>query len=339
MCQPVPDPLLFGVTPSVGVSGRRRQGVRFYLPASAGADHVSRFGKSPEKVLFNPRLTDRAARVYAALAYHHSARTRQCNPSQAQICAQLNISDDTFRRAIAELVFEHVVIRNYEPGRQTEYVLPDLLDSDAAPRKSAGSSPRNSEGITPRKSAADSPQICGSTPRKSAVPPLQPPSSVGVEQSTEQSVQRERDTNRVHYSVDQDPDFVPDPAFSPNDLMAVWRAAKLPLPRSIDQLTQEDALRRLHHNPPHWPAAQIRQAIDKLIADHRGQQALRWAWKDGPSYLARQKPGETQGIEKVLAWEAFGGNGRGGDQSDHRPDAIDEIVERGRRRRAQGGTQ
>ncbi|MBF8279795.1 MAG: hypothetical protein HW385_1227 [candidate division NC10 bacterium] len=159
------------------------------------------------------------------------------------------------------------------------------------------------------------------------VPPVIPPIRTAKDDT---------DNGRIHYSVNQDPDFTADPAFSPNALLTLWRDSKLPLPRSIDQLSQEDALRRLHHNPPHWPAVQIRQAIDKLIADHRGQQALRWAWIGGPSYLAKQKPGEPQGIEKVLGWEPFGATK--GESTHVDGGIVADILARSKARKSRGGT-
>jgi hypothetical protein len=104
--------------------------------------------------------------------------------------------------------------------------------------------------------------------------------------------------------VEPDEGFVPDPTYSANRLLGQWRDAGLPLPRSVHWAAQEDALGRLHREPPHWSQAEVLTAIDKLVADHRGPRVLAWAWRHGPAYLVRRRTAdEPQGIEKVLGWQ------------------------------------
>jgi len=121
---------------------------------------------------------------------------------------------------------------------------------------------------------------------------------------------RVRATHRTNPALESNPNvtvsgnnFTPDASFSPNALLSLWRKSGLPLPYSISILDQEKALRHLHHDPPHWPVKRIRQAVDKLIQDFKGPRELSWAWNRGPAYLTAQKPGEMQGIEKVLNWQ------------------------------------
>lgn len=101
----------------------------------------------------------------------------------------------------------------------------------------------------------------------------------------------------------EEPEFVPDPNYSPNAMLKRWDDGGLPMLRSKHWSEQENAFRRLHFDHPHWSKADIERAIDKLIADHRGPKQLHWAWKEGPVYLVRSSPDSGQGIEKVLNWE------------------------------------
>jgi len=136
--------------------------------------------------------------------------------------------------------------------------------------------------------------------------------------SEEEMLEQVRATNASNPALESNPtvststdtDFVPDPNFSPATLMTRWRKAGLPMARSIDQLRQENALRQLHHNPPHWKVTEIEQAIEKLIADFHGPKELFWAWDKGPAYLLSQKKDDVQGIEKVFAWKSRSSNGR-----------------------------
>ncbi len=112
--------------------------------------------------------------------------------------------------------------------------------------------------------------------------------------------------DQVVHSVHPVEDFTPDPTFSPNALLSQWRTDGLPLPRSIHELEQENGLRRLHHDPPHWSTEEIRQALQILRDDFRsGNEQLRWVWKNGPGYLVKKKPDAPQVIEQVLEWKPF----------------------------------
>jgi hypothetical protein len=112
-----------------------------------------------------------------------------------------------------------------------------------------------------------------------------------------------RESPRADVEVIKEPpdDFTPDPTYNANELYHLWRTLGLPLSHSVNPFEQEDALRRLHHNPPHWTAAQVREAVEKCSKDFHGAKLIPWAWTYGPVYLAKQtKPSEPQGIDKIL---------------------------------------
>lgn len=159
------------------------------------------------------------------------------------------------------------------------------------------------------------------TKRAPAGPPAGPPTREGTDPQ-----ERVRMDLRERPDEPED-DFVPDPAYSPNGFLQQWEKAGLPLPRSVHWAEQEIALRRLHHESPHWSQADVATAIAKLIDDHRGSKVLRWAWQQGPAYLVRQRPGEPQGIEKVLTWEPLPRTGRAAEET------IKERLDRRQRER------
>jgi hypothetical protein len=135
---------------------------------------------------------------------------------------------------------------------------------------------------------------------------------------------------RVSHSVYPEPDFVPDPTFSPNAILTHWKKVGLPLPRSIHELEQENQVRKLHHESPHWSRDDIQKALSILRQDFEsGNNQLAWVWKNGPGDLANKKPGKRQVIEQVLNWQPFptssqrsGAFGHTGDD-DHR--SLEEL--------------
>ena len=135
---------------------------------------------------------------------------------------------------------------------------------------------------------------------------------------------------RVSHSVYPEPDFVPDPTFSPNAILTHWKKVGLPLPRSIHELEQENQVRKLHHESPHWSRDDIQKALSILRQDYEsGNNQLAWVWKNGPGDLANKKPGKRQVIEQVLNWQPFptssqrsGAFGHTGDD-DHR--SLEEL--------------
>jgi hypothetical protein len=321
---------------------------------------MTRFGRIPEDVLAHPRLSMTAKVVYAALALHRNTRTGQCNPTHAVLGGSLRLCRRALINALRALEKEGEIVRHYEPGRRISYHLARLADdavdpwaggrstdagtctpTDASACTGAGASACTSPGHpdAPPRAPACTPsyimteqtkeQTCEQTARAGAREEGHTPTQVAREEADQEPSQ---ENDRVRYSVDPEPGFTPDPGFSANALLTHWRDAGLPLPRSVHWTVHEQALAALHQQPPHWPAAQVRQAIDKLVADHRGPRVLSWAWKGGPAFLARQRPGEPQGIEKVLAWEPLRRPAADA-VAERPPDAIDALVARGLERR------
>ncbi len=110
------------------------------------------------------------------------------------------------------------------------------------------------------------------------------------------------DTQVIH-SRDPTDDFKPSPNYKPNELRELWEAERLPFPHSVHWAIHEQALHRLHSEPPHWSRKDVERAIMRLADDKRSAQDLEWVWQKGPQYLEQRAKG-LQVIEHVLNWKS-----------------------------------
>jgi len=101
------------------------------------------------------------------------------------------------------------------------------------------------------------------------------------------------------------------------------------LPRSVDQLQQENALRNLHLRKPHWSIDQLRDIIAKVKANKND--GLRWVWRRGPVALRRLLKDGQQVAEYAYNYEPFRRNHERSNSyrqsnAEHAHNTIDDLL-------------
>jgi len=135
------------------------------------------YGRVPIEIISDPRLSDSAVRVYAALAFCRNGQSKRCNPSQTKLAEMTGKSVSTISRSLKELTELEVVQRKFLNGSETRYTLPCLEnEDDPTPVKSAKDTPETDK--SPVKSTKDKDVPFAEmqkTPVKSANIPPHPP--------------------------------------------------------------------------------------------------------------------------------------------------------------------
>ena len=326
---------------------------------------MARYGKLPEEVLVNPRIGFVAKAAYAALAMSRNSRTGQCNPTHAVLCGSLRLCRRALINSLRILEHEGEIIRHHEPGKPTWYELPRLAVDAAAPAgngtgtEAPGCTPADASTRTPTGASSCTPVVhLGAPPRASTCTPSYTMTEQTKEQTKEQTRGRAGESgerNDDGQAADDDPDDalpggrtswpvgpgVPgqdDPgtghpvtgdcvAAGSQRLLEYWDAA-FPRTRPVAATPRHLSVFRQLLTDHGRTEEQIRALID-FIRQHRELQ-----YYPAPPYLLRTTGGGDGPLGYVRLEIKMAAAKEAAPQ--RRPDAVDEIIERARRRREDG---
>ena len=156
---------------------------------------------------------------------YRNGRTRQCNPSQAEIASAIGMSVGRVKDGLHELTALGAVERHYIQGRQTTYSLPDF-DRDTDASTPSGFTPSTPSGFTPSE-GSDSDGVRGRIQTESLIEVVEQTN----EQTNEQTAHAE---NEVPKTRNGKAPYQPSPE-SERCLADSWEA-NTPLPRTANRM-------------------------------------------------------------------------------------------------------